>query len=64
MDTYSLLREFADSWALLFLFCFFVGVIVCVFRPGSTPEHRDSAEIPFRYEDKPADADGDSYRSV
>lgn len=57
MDTYSVLRTFADSWALLFLTLFFVGVVVWVFRPGSTPEHRDSANIPFRHDDKPARTD-------
>lgn len=54
MDTYSLMREFADSWALLLLFVFFVGVIVWVFRPGSTRQYRNTANIPFRHEDKPA----------
>lgn len=55
MDTYSLTREFADSWGLLGLFLFFMGVIVWVFRPGSSKEHRDSADIPFRHENAPAD---------
>ena len=41
MDSYSLLREIADSWVLLFLVLFFVGVIVWVFRPGSTPMHEN-----------------------
>lgn len=54
METYSLLREFADSWMLLFLFTFFAGVVVWVIRPGSNKEHRDTANIPFRNEDKPA----------
>ncbi|MEX5727725.1 cytochrome c oxidase cbb3-type subunit 4 [Rhodovulum iodosum] len=54
MDTYSAMRHFADSWALLALTVFFVGVVVWVFRPGSTPQHRDSANIPFRHDDKPA----------
>ena len=54
MDTYSLLREFADSWALLALFTFFIGVIFWAFRPGSAPAHRDCASIPFRHEDTPA----------
>ncbi|MDJ0628035.1 MAG: cbb3-type cytochrome c oxidase subunit 3 [Rhodobacter sp.] len=54
MDTYSLLREFADSWMLLALFAFFIGVVIWVFRPGSSKAHRDSADIPFRHEDKPA----------
>lgn len=54
MDMYSLLREFADSWVLLFLTVFFFGVVAWVFRPGSTPAHKDSAGIPFRHENKPA----------
>lgn len=59
MDSYSLLREFADSWVLLMLTLFFLGVVVWALRPGSAPEHRDSADIPFRHDDKPAsDAKG------
>ena len=54
METYSLLREFADSWMLLVLFLFFVGVILWAIRPGSNTTHRDTANIPFRNEDKPA----------
>ncbi len=54
METYSLLREFADSWMLMVLFAFFIGVILFVFRPGSSKIDRDIAEIPFRHEDKPA----------
>lgn len=60
MDIYSLLREFADSWALLFLFAFFLGVILWAFRPGSGEAHRESAGIPFRHEDKPAPPHGDA----
>lgn len=54
MDTYSVLREFADSWVLLALVIFFLGVIVWVFRPGSRKAHRDQSQIPFRHEDRPA----------
>ncbi|MFP3383354.1 MULTISPECIES: cbb3-type cytochrome c oxidase subunit 3 [Tritonibacter] len=54
METYSLLRQFADSWMLLFLFLFFVGVIIWAFRPGSTKAYEDTANIPFRNADKPA----------
>lgn len=54
MDTYSLLREFADSWMLLFLFGFFVAVIFWVFRPGSRETYKDTSDIPFRHDDKPA----------
>ncbi|MDH3667081.1 MAG: cbb3-type cytochrome c oxidase subunit 3 [Paracoccaceae bacterium] len=48
MDTYSLLRGFADSWALLAMFLIFVGIIVWTFRPGSRAKHDDIARIPFR----------------
>lgn len=60
METYSLLREFADSWMLLALFTFFVVMVLWVlFRPGSTKTYRDVANIPFRHEDKPAPAKGE-----
>ena len=54
METYSLLREFADSWMLLTLFLFFLGIILWVFRPGSSKTYSDTANIPFRHEDRPA----------
>ncbi|MFY9212358.1 MAG: cbb3-type cytochrome c oxidase subunit 3 [Aestuariivita sp.] len=54
METYTFLRQLADSWFLLAMFCFFVGVIIWVFRPGSTKEYRDTANVVFRHEDKPA----------
>ena len=56
MDTYSLLREIADSWVLLAMFAFFVGVVIFAFRPGATKVYDDVADIPFRHEDKPANA--------
>ena len=55
MDTYSLMREFADSWALLALFSIFIFVIFWALRPGSAPVHDDAAQVPFRHEDAPAD---------
>lgn len=54
METYSLLRQIADSWVLLALFGGFLVVVFWAFRPGSRQVHRDSADIPFRHEDKPA----------
>lgn len=57
MDTYSVTREFADSWGLLFLFLFFIGAVLFAFRPGSRDTHKDIANIPFRNEDKPASDD-------
>lgn len=53
MDTYSILREIADSWVLLGMFIFFLGVIVWAFRPGSRAVHDETANIPFRNEDRP-----------
>lgn len=58
MEIYSLLREIADSWVLLALFAFFVGVVIWVFRPGATKTYSDPANIPFRHEDKPAPTKG------
>ena len=57
METYSLLRQFADSWALLFLFLVFVATIAWVWRPGSHRLHDDAAASIFRHDLKPADAD-------
>lgn len=50
METYSILRQFADSWGLLAMVIFFVGVVLYTFRPGSNKVHDDSAQIPFRNE--------------
>ncbi len=54
MEQYTFLRQLADSWMLLALFAFFIGVILWVMRPGSKATYRDTADIPFRHEDKPA----------
>jgi cytochrome c oxidase cbb3-type subunit IV len=49
MDTYSLMRAFADSWGLLAMFLFFIGAIAFVFlRPGSRQAADDAAAIPFK----------------
>lgn len=50
MDTYSLLRQIADSWVLLALFIFFLGTVVWAFWPSLTPDRRDASQIPFRNE--------------
>ena len=56
-DTYSLLREFADSWVLLSLTLFFLGAIAFAWRPGARPLHEDAGQVPFRHDDRPARAD-------
>lgn len=54
METYTFLRELADSWVLLSLLLFFVGAGLFAFRPGSRRLHRDAAESIFRNETSPA----------
>ena len=60
MEIYTLLREFADSWMLLFLFVFFTGIVVWAFRPGSSKVYQDTASIPFRHVDAPAPVEGEA----
>ncbi len=54
MDTYSLMREFADSWALLVLFVIFAGVVLWAYRPGSKRTHDTIAMSIFQHDQKPA----------
>lgn len=63
MDTYSLLREFADSWFLIAMFAFFVGTIVWAFRPGSGKVHDETSQIPFRNEDRPGASKNEELQS-
>lgn len=58
METYSFLREVADSWGLLAMFTVFLVVIFWAFRPGSRDIHEDTANIPFRHDSKPAPESG------
>ncbi len=48
MDTYSFLRQLADSWVLLAMFGFFVSVILWAFRPGGSATYDEIAQIPLR----------------
>jgi cytochrome c oxidase cbb3-type subunit IV len=54
MEIYTLLREFADSWMLLALTLFFVGVVVWVFRPGARAKQEEAANMIFHNDRKPA----------
>ena len=58
-NTYSLLRQFADSWMLLAMTIAFIGIVLFALRPGSKKIHDDIANIPFRNEDAPASSSGD-----
>ena len=53
METYTVLRAFADSWMLLFMTLVFLGVILWAFRPGSNRLHDDVASSIFRNDDRP-----------
>lgn len=57
MELYTLLRHLADSWALLVLVLFFIGVVAWVWRPGAREVHDEIANSIFRNEDKPKDDD-------
>ena len=48
METYTLLRAFADSWVLLAMFSFFIGVGVWAYWPSQRAARQAAAEIPFR----------------
>ena len=48
METYSLLREFADSWFLIAMFSFFIGTWIFAFWPSLQSAREEAAGIPFR----------------
>jgi cytochrome c oxidase cbb3-type subunit 4 len=49
METYSMMRAFADSWALLAMVIFFLAVVARVlFLPGAKRQAKDAASIPFK----------------
>lgn len=48
MDTYSILRHFADSWGLLAMVLFFLGVVLYAMRPWAKQTYDDIAQIPLR----------------
>jgi cytochrome c oxidase cbb3-type subunit 4 len=48
METYTLLRAFADSWMLLAMTLFFIGIVLYTLRPGSRRVHDDISRIPLR----------------
>ena len=56
METYTALRAFADSWHLLFMFLFFIGMVIFVLRPNAKKLHEDTASMIFRNDDRPAPA--------
>jgi|GEM_PF-284335 len=53
-STYTVLRTFADTWGLVGMFVFFVGVLFWAFRPGASKVHEVAATAIFRNEKRPA----------
>ena len=53
MELYTLLRAFADSWFLLAMTTFYVGVFLWVIRPGSNRVHDEIKQIPLRNDEVP-----------
>ncbi|MGP2490786.1 cbb3-type cytochrome c oxidase subunit 3 [Mesorhizobium sp. PUT5] len=47
METYTAMRHFADSWGLLAMTLFFVGVVLFAFRPGTRSKAEEAARIPL-----------------
>ncbi|MDI7863557.1 cbb3-type cytochrome c oxidase subunit 3 [Rhizobiaceae bacterium n13] len=50
METYTAMRHFADSWGLLAMALFFVGVVLFVLRPGAKRSAEQAAQIPLKEE--------------
>lgn len=48
METYTLLREIADSWVLLAMFAFFLGAAIWAFLPSQAKARTEAQMIPFR----------------
>jgi len=47
MEVYTAMRHFADSWGLLAMTLFFVGVVVFALRPGAGASAQRAAQIPL-----------------
>ncbi|MEO0062950.1 MAG: hypothetical protein RLZZ08_1510 [Pseudomonadota bacterium] len=47
-STYDLLRELADSWALLVMLLIFLGLAAWPFRPGASQHNSDAANLIFK----------------
>ncbi|WP_299201676.1 cbb3-type cytochrome c oxidase subunit 3 [uncultured Tateyamaria sp.] len=48
MDTYSFLRELADSWVLLAMVIFYITACLWAFRPSARAANEEAAGIPLR----------------
>lgn len=51
MNSYTVLRQFADSWGLLFMVLLFVGFGLWTFRSSAKQLHDDAANMIFKEDD-------------
>lgn len=45
---YTVMRHFADSWGLVYLFGIFILVALFLLRPGARDKAKDAALIPLQ----------------
>ncbi len=57
METYTLLRAFADSWFLVAMMIFYLGACILPFLSSRRKAMADAASIPFRNEAAPQATD-------
>lgn len=48
MEVYTAMRHFADSWGLLVMAIFFIGVVLSTIRPGAKTSANEAAKIPLK----------------
>jgi cytochrome c oxidase cbb3-type subunit 4 len=60
METYTAMRNFADSWGLLCMALFFVGALLFAFRPGS----RSRATRPLAFRSRTIDYEPETDRRI
>jgi cytochrome c oxidase cbb3-type subunit IV len=48
MEAYTAMRHFADSWGLLAMTLFFLGVLFFTLRPGGKAPADRAAQIPLK----------------
>ena len=52
MQMYDHMRQFADSWGLLYMTAIFIAVVLYTFRPGAKRYYEEQAKIPLDEEMK------------
>lgn len=55
--TYEALRQFADSWGLVYMFGIFAVVTVMLFWRGARQHAAEAALIPLKDDDEPLKTD-------